>query len=316
LADQRALEVLLNQVPVDRSRVVEKFLTRLAELSADVDVNRRSDLLVASFAGMFSQRLLAHHAMLLDGARLMKEHFEFALIEAAREAGWSADKALRNNPGEDIIIENTRFSLKTEAEVQMNLSRAKVSKWMEARWLRGKDSTGEVIWQEAIGSDDAPGKLTTNLGSYHRILLLRVFNIPGGARYEMWELDHSLFSEVLHLTVEDIQLAGRSEKTYNAQVRVRALDDGVEIPFQLKFDAAGKITIERIDLRYAFRHGSWTIRNAGSRAQPVIRSGTSPERSAAVRFPAPRRFENTDNFTTRFGTRRWTTVAHGARIRQ
>ncbi len=68
------------------------------------------------------------------------------------------------NPGHDITVDGVRISLKTEAETKISRRSVKISKFMEARWIRDC-KTGEEF---QLGSR----RVLAHMKNYERVFVL------------------------------------------------------------------------------------------------------------------------------------------------
>lgn len=208
-----------------------------------------------SFWRYFANVLLVHHAT--NDEKFKKKAFEFAFRNACRAEGFTAAiSASQTNPGADVIVSNTKYSLKTEADKSISAKYIKISKLMEARWIR------EVAATERRG-DVAKERILGHLEQYDRILTLRAFDvlqhkIRTHVRYELWEIPIDKLRLIENLTAEDFTLATKNN-TFGAEVSIdkTALSPRV---FLLRMDGSvEKITVASLDVNYCRLHAVWGI---------------------------------------------------------
>jgi len=91
--------------------------------------NEKSDLVTDIFLEEFGVHLLAHHGTATRP--LTKEQFERAIERVMKLAGRSAQRSPMGNPGHDVTIDSTKFSLKTQADAHLKVDSIWISKFME-----------------------------------------------------------------------------------------------------------------------------------------------------------------------------------------
>lgn len=160
------------------------ILVKMAEaLTAEVrsTVNPTSDFLTPDLAAALGSQLLMHHAT--HEEKLNKKTFEYIIKYACEAAGQRV--ILNTNPtlpAEDLRINGTKFSLKTQADKGIKAGAVYVQKLMEARWIRDCTTPDEL-------TNAARQKVGAHLAHYERMLVLRAFDVSGdGYRYELVEV--------------------------------------------------------------------------------------------------------------------------------
>jgi hypothetical protein len=240
----------LNEIAPQLTATRLMLLNRMAsalQIRIDGFVNPSSDLATPLFAEYFASRLLIHHAVVEE--RLNKKSFEYIFRDALRNDGKNAYITASDvHPGADLIVDETRISLKTEASKNIREAKITISKFMEARWIRDQDTVGLA----RLASD----RLREHLAGYDRIVMLRAFNMPMNVvRYELIEIPHSLLSLALFLQPNDITLtSGRSGggSTTIWQNNREA--------FTLRFDGSvEKLTITNLLVDLCTSHVTWNI---------------------------------------------------------
>jgi hypothetical protein len=233
-----------------------KMLTEIAEalsLDVDQDIGANSDLVSEDFAEAFAGRLLIHHA--LTASVMKKKRFEYALLQTAQAVDYEAQLTRSStNPGEDIRINGTTFSLKTEAAQNIRSDKITISKFQEARWIRDCHSPAEF----AEGTRRHVGR---HLDQYERILMLRVFELGEDpmfgqhVRYDLVEVPLSVLRKVLELPDEAFD---EETSAGSSGANIRA-EDGRRL-FRLTLDGSvEKVTIRSLLVDACTKHGSWIV---------------------------------------------------------
>jgi len=231
-----------------------KMLADIARsLSKDVEeqINPDSDLVTQDFAEAFAARILIHHALM--ASEMKKRRFEYALQQTARAVGYDAELTRsRTNPGQDIRIDGTAFSLKTEAASNIRPDKITISKFQEARWIRNCHTPAEF----AEGTRRNVGR---HLNQYERILLLRVFELEKDSfsgesvRYDLVEIPVPLLRKALELPDEEFD-----EETKAGSSGADIREAGRRL-FRLTLDGSvEKVTIRSLLVDACIEHGSWT----------------------------------------------------------
>lgn len=193
----------------------------------------------------FGNRLLLHHAFTY--ARLSKKHFEHALESAVNESGGKA-KVGKNatNPGEDMILNGERCSLKTEAAASIRENEITISKFSEARWIQ------QCADLEALAAEVA-ARLPNQIGRVDRIFMLRFFQRPDEiVEYQLIEIPVALL-----IGVSSLKTADFSPRTAQGGSTAR-VKRGDSILFSLRLDGSdGKLTISNLKVSECIVHGTW-----------------------------------------------------------
>jgi len=232
-----------------------KMLTEIGEsLSLDVEqtFNKGSDLVTEDFAEAFAGRLLIHHA--LTASVMKKKRFEYALLQTAHAVDYEAVLTRSStNPGEDIRINGTTYSLKTEAAKNIRPDKITISKFQEARWIRECHTPAEF----AKGTRQHVGR---HLDQYERILMLRVFELGEDPkfgrriRYDLVEIPLSVLRRVLDLPDEAFD-----EETNAGSSGANIKENGRRL-FRLTLDGSvEKVTIRSLLVDACIEHGSWMV---------------------------------------------------------
>lgn len=212
-------------------------------------INPDSDVLTAHFTSVFSNRLKLYHAT--HAEKFKKKTFEYAFQQASIAAGRVATiNPDSTYPGSDIVVDGVSFSLKTEAAKSINKHRIKISKFMEARWIR--DCKSKRAFAKAIKTQIIP-----HLSNYERILVLRAFDTSDGrVKYDLIEVPKAILMQMEKLKEKDF-----SPRTKNGST-VAFVKKGKETVFKLRLDGSvEKVTIEQLLVKRCIFHGSWLIPN-------------------------------------------------------
>ncbi|MBP0021536.1 MAG: helix-turn-helix domain-containing protein [Cyanobacteria bacterium SBLK] len=234
----------------------QKVLLEMAEaMNVEVEhsISSDSDLLVSEFATDFSNRLLIHHATHRE--KLNKKSFEYAFVAACQAAQKQAQIVDNpSNPGEDVIVESQKFSLKTQSSAKLTSSSPiTISKLMEAAWLRDCKTVEHI-------EQGVKKHVVAHLKQYERILMLRSYNYQNSKiEYALIEIPHELLLKVSDLSVEDF-----SKRTprggSSAKVTEIDINGNSKVAFTLRLDGSvEKIMIIDLALEFCLIHGSWII---------------------------------------------------------
>lgn len=224
--------------------------TIVAGLSARFieSVESCTDIVTEPFAKNFRTRLQLHHATHEEVFK--KKTFEFAFKAASIVAGRTAEMDEDvTSAGYDVKVDDVRFSLKTEAGKTTSGTHIKISKLMEARWIR-ECRTGQDYLANM-------GKVRTHLTHYDRVIILRAFQVTSpfnGVRYDLWEIPHQLLC-----LVSTIQAGDFTPRIDSGTSTVVVKSNGTDA-FKLRLDGSvEKITLEKLPLALCRKHASWTI---------------------------------------------------------
>ncbi len=213
----------------------------------DSSSNPDSDFATPLFSEYFASRLLIQHAVVEE--KLNKKSFEYIFRDALRHDGKTAEITVSNvHPGADILVDEVRFSLKTEASKNIRQKKITISKFMEARWIRTQDTSGLA----RLASD----KLHQHLAGYDRIVMLRAFNLEKNkVKYDLVEIPHDLLSLASRLELGDIKLSPSG----SGGGSVTIWQNGREA-FTLRFDGSvEKVTITNLLVDLCTVHATWCI---------------------------------------------------------
>lgn len=212
-----------------------------------VEVEPISDLVDEDFANDFANRLLIHHATHIQ--KFKKKAFEFAFAESKLRQGHTVSIVDDpTHPGADVVIDETKFSLKTEAAKSIKKDKLTISKLMEARWIRDCKTGNDF-------ANMTRERVLSHLDEYERIIVFRAFDVEGPAvEYELIEIPVELLRKMENLTHDCF-----SKRTKNGSSSAK-VSLGGKVAFQLSFDGSvEKVTIRSLLVEYCRKHASWVI---------------------------------------------------------
>jgi hypothetical protein len=211
--------------------------------------NADSDLVSDIFVEEFGVHLLAHHGT--STRPLTKEQFERAIERVMKLAGHKAERSPAGNPGHDVTIDGTKFSLKTQADAAIKSDTLWISKFMEL---------GKGDWSNKLAQ--LKGLLTqflAHLKNYERILQLRALCEGRDDKvywhYELVEIPKALLKEAA-----DGELEMKMESRQNPVPGYCTVTDRAgKVKFRLYFDGGGERKLQIKDLRkdLCFVHSEW-----------------------------------------------------------
>jgi len=187
----------------------------------------------------------------MHDAALTKKTFEYFFCGASRASGRAAYQTQNSvHPGEDVIVDGQRFSLKTEGGKSINRQVVHISKLMEARSLRSCHSA-EDYWQFA------QRRIIDHLQHYERIISLRSFQgVANVVEYELVEIPRDLLLRISALTPDNF-----SARTANGSSSATVRSDEHHPLFTLSLDGSvEKVTIRGLDIRNCTVHARWGVK--------------------------------------------------------
>lgn len=243
LADLRKTAKSLHPAQLDL------LVSMAAAMSRGVEerIESASDIVSAEFNVNFSNRLIIHHAT--HDEVFKKKSFEYAFCGASRAAGRSATIVSNpTNPGTDVIVDGTSFSLKTEAARSINPNKIKISKLMEARWIRDCKTKADF-------ARETSRRVTQHLQEYERILVLRAFDRDTEVQYDLVEIPRDLLLLVRELVAKDFTRRRQTSGGSSAKITVAG-----QRAFSLRLDGSvEKVMIEGLSITLCVSHGTWII---------------------------------------------------------
>jgi hypothetical protein len=244
--DLLRLEELVAALPSSRVELLADMAHALQRPVVS-EVALGSDLVTAEFNDDFSGRLLLFHAM--HDAALTKKTFEYFFCGASRAAGRKATQTENGvHPGEDVVVDGVKFSLKTEGGKSISANALHISKLMEARWIR-ECRTGDDFCR--LTHD----RVLDHLRHYERIVSLRSFQTKTHVSYELVEVARSLLDRVGALRPSDF-----SARTNNGSSSATVVDPQGRGLWVLSLDGSvEKVTVRSLDIGHCRVHARWRV---------------------------------------------------------
>lgn len=191
--------------------------------------------------------MIIHHAT--HDEVFKKKSFEYAFYGASRAAGRNATIVSDpTNPGRDVEVDGTSFSLKTEAARSMNPTKIKISKLMEDRWIRDCHTKADF-------ARETSRRVTQHLQEYEHILVLRAFDRDTEVQYDLVEIPRNLLLLVHKVAAKDFTRRRRTSGGSTAEIKVSG-----QRAFSLRLDGSvEKVTVDGLLIALCVFHASWTI---------------------------------------------------------
>ena len=210
--------------------------------------NSKSDLACEVFLEEFGVYLLAHHVA--ASKPLTKAHFERAMERVLKLAGRKAELSPAGNPGHDITIDGTKFSLKTQADRHIKSESLWISKFMELGKGDWSDKPEQLKGLRA--------QFLRHMQNYERVLSLRALKrIENGKvhwHYELVEIPKALLEEAAKGKLEMMDSRQNPKPGY-----CTVKDAKGDVKFQLYFDGGTerKLQIKDLKKKLCIVHGTW-----------------------------------------------------------
>jgi len=229
-----SLENIIKTLSKNRKRLLTEMANALLSRVESV-IYEDSDICLPEFAMNFQDRIVLYHAM--NDEVMKKKTFEYAFKGAMEAAGGKAHLVNDpTNPGNDVEVDGTKFSLKTEASGSISRGNITISKLMEARWIRDCHSGDEF-------AESVKARVVTHLNEYERIVMLRAFKINHprkGFEYHLIEIPRDLLLMCGNLTGQDF-----SERTKNGSSSADIFNNRWERLWRLSLDGS----VEKVTVR-------------------------------------------------------------------
>lgn len=198
----------------------------------------------------FGDALRIHHCF--TDEPFTKDKFEYVLVNVSNYHGFKAEKSKYNNPGADIIINQEKISLKTQADRNLRLDFIYIHKYMEL---------GKGEWTDKeVQLKGLTQQFLSHLANYHRIIVLRNIGKPTPAhpywKYELVEIPKKLLEEAKTGVYEMMTDSMQTPKPGYCRVfnkKTKALK------YELYFDGGTerKLKIHKIDKSLCVVHATW-----------------------------------------------------------
>ena len=246
------IDSYLNSTDPAEQLVLHELIVGLQRQTRE-EVNPKSDIVTPTFASSFLTRLKLFHAVHDGDQVLQKKPFEFAFRAASQADNKEAEiTSSPTNPGPDVRVDETKYSLKTEAAQSIKRNHITISKLMESAWT--KDCTSLEDFHAGLF------RITDHLRSYDRILTLRAFGrlSKGEVRYDLVEIPTDL---LLLIGESDVSEFGPITRAGGTTLPVKFRE---EPAFRAVFDGSDqKITIRNLRTALCLRHASWSLLGGG-----------------------------------------------------
>jgi len=208
--------------------------------------NPKSDFANDGFATEFGDLLLRHHN--LSAEPISKDRFEYALIDVLNSLGHTAKKLPNGNPGEDMTVDNQRWSLKTQQNKDIKEAKIWISKFMEL---------GKGAWTTVADVEALRERMFQHMTHYDRIFILRCFR-PHADQfdYELVEIPKSLLLSSKQFPISIMENSRQNPKPARCEV-----SDADGLAFSLYFDGGTerKLQIQHLAKRNCLTHAKWNI---------------------------------------------------------
>ncbi len=234
--------------------MVESIVATLSE-TTDLWRDESSDVATDSLAANFADVLRVHH--LSSAEPFTKDKFEHAMVGVLRDEGRDAVLAPRGNPGHDITVDDSRWSLKTQADANIKRDRIHISKFMEL---------GKGKWEDEQDLRALAEAMFRHMEGYDRIFTLRCLSQNKNSRrkglyeYELVEIPKALF-----LRARDGEFVMKHNSSqFPKPGYCTVLDDALQVLFQLYFDGGTerKLQIKNLAKEACRVHAAWRIQAA------------------------------------------------------
>jgi type II restriction enzyme len=226
---------------------VEPVIQELSNPFLEKFNSPNSDLIDQCVLNIFGDAIRIHHCF--SKGPFTKDKFEFALEYAFNQCGRKAKLAPPGIPGYDLVLEDKKYSLKTEAEKSIKQDLIHVSKHMEL---------GKGEWNLEL----LRNQFLDNLQKTDRILTLRCLSrfFP----YEYYELVEIPKDILLKSISGTLRLMTKS--TQNPKPGYCDVSENGILLFQLYFDAGGerKLQIKSLLKSKCFVHAFWKFKKSSS----------------------------------------------------
>lgn len=244
---EKTIEEILKVIPELRDGQLA-WLGRLTEIfnsPMKCITSPSSDLVTEAIVDYFGNALMFHHCFSVES--FSKDKFEYVLEQSFIANNKEAKRAPKGNPGHDITIENVGFSLKTQADKNIQHDVVHISKFMEL---------GKGNWSDK--PEDLNGlreQFLTHMESYERILTLRNLRAGHGWHYELVEIPKALLMEAV-----DGKMEMKTDSTQNPKPGYcRVFNQNNKLKFSLYFDGGTerKLQIKGLDKTLCKVHCEW-----------------------------------------------------------
>lgn len=196
----------------------------------------------------FGDALRTHHAFSQEACS--KDKFEYILEQVCSQNGHKADLAGKGNPGHDITINGTRYSLKSQANRDIKESHVWISKFHELGKGEWSDKPAQLVQLRR--------QFLQHMEGYERILTLRCLSRAPNWKYELLEIPKDLLLKAKTGRLEMMVKSKQMPKPGYCHVM-----GGEKELFQLYFDGGSerKLQIKNLLTSLCIRHAVWEFQS-------------------------------------------------------
>lgn len=195
----------------------------------------------------FGDALMIHHAFSQEP--FTKDKFEYALVSTANLVDIKADFAPRGNRGHDVVINNKKYSLKTQADKSIKEDSIWISKYMELGKGNWSDDPRQLVGLVLL--------FLNHLKESDKILILRCLSKAPNWKYELVEVPKQLLERSKNGEIEMKIESKQMPKPGYCTVK----DNSGLIDFQLYFDGGSERKLQIKSLRKSLCKviGEWSF---------------------------------------------------------
>lgn len=182
-----------------------------------------------------------HHA--LSDEPFTKDKFEYALDRACKILGINSILPERTNPGHDIIIDNTRVSLKTQANKNIKKDFIHISKFMEL---------GKGKWDEINDLYRFRDDFLRHMEDYEKIITMRCLSSKKERSEGLWHYEIVEIPKSLLFKASSGYFEMKTKSIQNPKPGYCYIKENGKDLFQLYFDGGSerKLQVKNLDKKY------------------------------------------------------------------
>ncbi len=249
---QELTTALIQKLDLLRPRQLLRVNTLVEALieGADYWVDTNSDFATEDFAQEFGDQLRLHHnASLIP---LTKDKFEYAFVDALNDSGYTARKLPNGNPGEDIIVNGSPWSLKTQADRLIKRDFIHISKFMEL---------GKGQWETEEDIQALRARMFAHMTAYERIFSLRCLSKDKVAGVTIYDYELVEIPKALLLKADGQPIEIKVNSRQNPKPASCYVHDEIGQAFELYFDGGTerKLQVKALAKRNCQVHATWKI---------------------------------------------------------
>jgi hypothetical protein len=237
--------VFLRNMDPLKVRLVHRLATTMTR-EVEQTVDAPDALFSVAFARAFGTQLLLHHATYESPVR--EKAFEYVLRNAARNVGHAA-RVNENAPpaSEDVCLDDTRLSLKTETAKKPREGAIGIEKLMEARWIRDSHTPTELA--AGVGR-----VIPEHLARYERLVMLRSWPGADSVHYTLVEIPKDVLMLATGLVGDDFE-----PKNEKGSSGADVFKDGVRV-FRLWLDGSvEKVRVHSLRCDHCIVRARWRV---------------------------------------------------------